>query len=182
MDSHVLTLAVTGSGTGSAFGDGIYSELATAYPAATPGDHSVFAGWRDDCSDSGAVSPASVLMNADKHCTANFGPDSHTLTLLTGGSGSGTATAIGGPSYVHGTMVSLISTPADDHQVFTGWSGDEDCSNGLVTMNQNLTCTASFELDRHTLTLYTAGSGSGAVSADGLEVPSGAPTARRSRD
>jgi Divergent InlB B-repeat domain len=78
-----------------------------------------------------------------------------TLTVAIAGSGSGTVTSeppgIDCPldceaTYAHDTVVILTPTPAS-RAVFTGWSGAPDCSDGIVTMDANKTCIASFELD-----------------------------------
>ncbi len=49
-------------------------------------------------------------------------------------------------SFDKGGMVDLVATAdsGSDSQ-FRGWSGDADCRDGLVTMNANLFCVASFE-------------------------------------
>ena len=39
-----------------------------------------------------------------------------------------------------------LTTVADPGSTFAGWSGDSDCSDGLVTLNQAKTCTATFNL------------------------------------
>ena len=75
-----------------------------------------------------------------------------TLTVLKSGSGTGLVTSTPAgiacgtdcqEPYVFGTSVTL-SAVADVGSTFAGWSGDPDCSDGLVTMTTSLSCTATF--------------------------------------
>jgi DNA-binding beta-propeller fold protein YncE len=75
-----------------------------------------------------------------------------TLTVLKSGSGIGTVTstpdgiscgATCRGDFDAGKAVTLAAT-ADNTSVFRGWTGDPDCSDGMVTMDQNKTCTAEF--------------------------------------
>ena len=81
------------------------------------------------------------------------------LSIAKAGTGTGTVTGdvIGiegngincGPdcaeTYNEGTVVTLTATPTNG-SAFGGWSGDADCTDGQVTVNAAMTCTASFDL------------------------------------
>ena len=101
-----------------------------------------------------------------------------TLTVSKPGTGSGTVTS--NPTgincgvdctkdYPMGTVVTLTAT-SDTGSTFTGWSGDADCSDdgtgniATVTMNSAVSCTATFILNTYTLTITTAGTGSGVIT------------------
>jgi hypothetical protein len=93
----------------------------------------------------------------------------HTLTITKSGLGGGTVTSIpigldcGSTCealFDDSIAVTLAATQAPG-SVFTGWSGDPDCSDGVITMDANKTCTASFvtRLALATLSLPTAEAG-----------------------
>lgn len=74
-----------------------------------------------------------------------------TLTVAKAGTGIGTVTSspqgitCGGTcqaSFVFGTVVTLTATP-DSGSFFSGWSGDPNCSTGIV-MDAHKSCTAGF--------------------------------------
>lgn len=46
--------------------------------------------------------------------------------------------------FEEGTVVTL-SAMADEVSVFTGWSGDPDCEDGEVTLDSDISCTATFD-------------------------------------
>ena len=100
----------------------------------------------------------------------------YTLTVLKSGTGSGTVTS--NPSdidcgsdctetYNQGTSVTLTAIPASG-STFGGWSGDADCSDGVVVMNANMTCTATFnpQVVGYTLTVIKSGTGNGTVTSN----------------
>ncbi|MBI3806906.1 MAG: YncE family protein [Nitrospirae bacterium] len=75
-----------------------------------------------------------------------------TLTVAKGGTGIGTVTSspegitCGGTcqaSFDFGAFVTLTATP-DSGSSFSSWGGDPDCSDGRVTLNVNMSCTATF--------------------------------------
>ena len=72
-------------------------------------------------------------------------------------------------SFSTGTQVFLSATP-EAGATFVGWSGNPDCSDGVVTMDRDISCTATFEgapaADRRTLMLDFEGSGSGTIQLD----------------
>jgi uncharacterized repeat protein (TIGR02543 family) len=75
-------------------------------------------------------------------------PAAYTLTARTSGSGTlavaGTACGTGcAPTFAAGTSVTLAAAPASGY-TFTGWTGDNDCADGVVTMDANKTCSATF--------------------------------------
>lgn len=59
------------------------------------------------------------------------------------GSGNVTPDCSGGCWYNSGTLVTLAAT-AESGYTFSSWSGDSDCSDGQITMDNNKTCTANF--------------------------------------
>jgi len=91
-------------------------------------------------------------------CTATFNttPTSQQfdLTVWKNGNGSGTVTSTPAgidcgndclQSFLEGTSVQLTAT-AEPGSTFLGWSGDADCSDGSVNMNQDRDCIANFDI------------------------------------
>ena len=79
-------------------------------------------------------------------------PTEYELTVETRGDCTGTVTSNPGGIdcgsdcahfYEEGTVVALTARE-DDGCVFDGWTGDEDCSDGSVTMNGDRMCVANF--------------------------------------
>ncbi len=119
-----------------------------------PNNGSSFAGWTGDpdCSD------GTVTMSADKTCTATFNliPPQQ-FTLAVGKTGSGTGRVTSSPTgincgsdctevYNQNTQVVLTPIP-DVGSTFGGWSGDADCSDGIVTLNTDIACIATFNIE-----------------------------------
>jgi hypothetical protein len=152
-----ITSGGTGNGTVTSSPSGIncgtacsasYNSGTTITLTATPGSGSAFGGWTG-CTN------GVVTLTANTACTATFNPiapQTYTLSIIKSGTGNGTVTS--SPSgincgstcsatYNSGTAVSLTPAPASG-STFAGWSGT-GCASGTVTMNANITCTASFQ-------------------------------------
>ncbi len=105
------------------------------------------------CSDGSAV--GNIDLSPGEKVTCTF-TNTKQLTLTVNKAGTGTGTVTSNPAgincgtdcmenYIANTVVNLIANP-DANSLFTGWSGDPDCSDGQVTMNVAKTCTATFDL------------------------------------
>jgi len=98
---------------------------------------------------------------------------SFTLTLNRSGNGTVTSSPSGiscgsdcTEVYTGGTVVKLTAAPASG-STFANWSGNADCSDGSVTMNANISCTAVFNLiTAYTLNVNRAGAGTGTVTSN----------------
>lgn len=145
---------------------------------ATPDPDSVFAGWSGDpdCSD------GVVTMSSAKTCVATFNLQVLTLTVNRTGNGSGTVTSAPAgitcgadctESYLYGTPVTLSAVSAPG-SLFTGWTGNPDCADGVVTMQSAKTCVAGFATQTQALTVSRSGSGSGTVTSSPPGITCGA--------
>jgi uncharacterized delta-60 repeat protein len=162
-EDYALTANVAGSGTGTLNGQGlscVNNTCSGRYPfsqvvavTALPDPGSSFTSWSGCDAINGNV--CTVAITSDQTVTAVFtAMPSGTLTVSTGGSGSGTVTGNGincgsdcVESYTYGSVVALTATPGSG-SAFTYWTGCDtfDWNSCTVTMNANKAVTAFFAL------------------------------------
>ena len=87
-----------------------------------------------------ASGTATAIGGAFALSIARAGTGIGTVTSVPAGIACGTACQA---SFEVGTVVEL-SAVASSGSIFAGWSGDDDCSDGRVTMDRNVVCVASF--------------------------------------
>jgi hypothetical protein len=194
-----LFVSVDGSGQGRVISDpqGIdcssdkcqypYDQATQVTLTPIPADGSKFSSWggNTDCVD------GEVIMTSNKLCIAFFAllpPPSVTLTVTKSGTGTGIVASLPAgidcgttcaAAFNVATPVTLQVTP-DANSQFIGFNGDEDCSDGNVTLNTAATCNALFELlptvtsppptpVTFNLTLQVTGKGSVTSSPAGID-------------
>ena len=130
--------------------------------------------------DSPSGNQCTMTMNSDKGVTANFTP-LYQYTLAVAKSGEGSVTVVSNPSgincgtdcqeaYNSNTVVTLTVTP-EHGTIFTGWAGDADCSDGVVTVDVTKTCWATFTKPR--LAINKSGEGSVTVVSSPVGIDCG---------
>jgi len=148
--TYALTITHAGSGSGTTTGGGTYAFGQTTSVTETPNSDSTFGGWTGP--NAAECAAGSVIMNADKSCTATFNIQTFNLSITKAGNGSGTVSsspagincgAACSADYPIGEAVTL-SAVADSGSVFIGWEGEDDCLDGAVIMDAARNCTAHF--------------------------------------
>jgi hypothetical protein len=107
-------------------------------------------------------------VTANHTITSAYAIKTYTLTVATGGSGSGVVSpTVGVYTYPYGTIITPTAI-ANTGSTFAGWSGD--CSGTgscTIMMTSTKAITANFDIEtftNYTLTITTAGPGSGVVT------------------
>ncbi|MDH4163772.1 MAG: FG-GAP-like repeat-containing protein [Nitrospirota bacterium] len=105
-------------------------------------------------------------LTTDCGVSASFVQITHQLSVSITGIGSVTSSPAGidcggdcSEVYAQGTVVTLTPLPGDVSMAFSGWTGDPDCSDGVVTMDGTTSCTATFTLKSFNVSGITGGNG-----------------------
>ncbi|MDO8948838.1 MAG: InlB B-repeat-containing protein [Desulfocapsaceae bacterium] len=115
-----------------------------------------------------------TAITADCTVVANFVIDQFSLMVNTIGTGTGTVTSspsgidcpgVCSEDYDYNKVVTLTAI-ADAGSGFTGWSGNDDCSDGIVTMDAPKSCTATFTMGYYTITASASPVSGGGVSCE----------------
>jgi uncharacterized repeat protein (TIGR02543 family) len=145
---------------------------------ATADAGSTFAGWTGCDSATGATCNVTMAVARSVIATFELVPVTHALTVVKGGTGTGTVTGGGiscgatcSASVNSGTAVTLTAT-ADVGSAFAGWTGCDSATGTTcnVTMAADRSVTATFDTvgTTHALTVVKAGNGTGTVTGGGI--------------
>ncbi len=127
---YTLTESASPSSEGSVTpGSGTYSSGSAVTISETPAANYHFVDW--SCSGSGCYSGTgtsqTITINNNIAETANFAPDTYTITTAV--SPSGTGSVSGGGTYAYGSIISLTASNGNAG-VFSSWTCSGACPNG----------------------------------------------------
>lgn len=149
---------------------------------ATPQTGSTFTRWSGGAC-SGSAPTCSITLTSNIVVDADFGVVMRTLTVVSGGNGTGSITS--SPTGINcpgvctlqvpdGAAVVLTATPTGA-STFLGWTGPGTCT-GTGTCNFNITAdttvTGAFALD-HSVVVLKSGTGTGTVSSSPVGIDCG---------
>ncbi len=128
----------------------------------------------------GAANTCTLVVTGSATVSASFVINTYQVTVTKAGNGSGSVVFLdagipcgsGCMSYDYGTVGVRISAAADTGSTFTSWSGcksvDATTGDCIVDVAGTQAVTATFTLDKHTVTVTRSGAGTGTVSATGI--------------
>jgi hypothetical protein len=167
LDQRALTVSSASGGSVSEPGEGAFLYVGYA-----------FVNWTGTAVDAGKVMDAdsastNVTVDGDYTLQANFTVIRRVLTISSTSGGSVTTPGEGNLQYAHGTVVSVIASPATGH-AFVKWTGtavdagkvaDTGSASTSVTVDGDYTLQANFAVEQRTLT--TSSTNGGAVTMPG---------------
>ncbi len=168
LNTFALTVTKTGSGTVTGAGIACGTDCSetvgygsTVTLSAAPATGYAFAGWGGACTGTG---PCTVTITGTTNVTATFTINTYALTVTKTGQGTVTGTGIAcgtdcSETYNYNTSVALTAAAATGY-TFAGWAGACTGTGACtVTMTAAKQVTATFTINRYTLSVATVGGG-----------------------
>ncbi|MBR6068602.1 MAG: leucine-rich repeat protein [Bacteroidales bacterium] len=156
INQHTVTVVSADTEMGTVSESGTYDYGSEIQISATPADGYGFVAWNDGNTDN----PRTIIVTEDITYTATFGT-LRTITVLSADETMGTVSGSG--IYVEGAQVE-ISAEAVEHYHFTQWNDGSTDNPRTITVAGDSTFTASFAIDRFTITVESADETMGTVS------------------
>ena len=148
---NTYTVTLYSNGGGSVSGGGTYNYGATATITGTPDTGFYFSNW----SDGNTSASRSFTVTGNVTLVAYFNRITYTVAVSSAGGG----TVSGGGTYNYGSIATITATPSA-HYHFTNWSDGNTSASRSFTVTGNVSLTAYFAIDTHTVTLTSNGNGS----------------------
>ena len=159
LTAYTITAVSADEEMGTVTGGGDYYEDETATLTATANDGYWFVAWTDGNTDN----PRTVTVTGDSTYTATF-VAFHTITVTSADETLGTASGSG--DYAEGSEIEISATPVE-HYHFTQWNDGNTDNPRTITVTEDSTFTASFAIDRFTVTVESADTEMGTAGESG---------------
>ena len=156
VDYKKLTVIANNAEWGVVEGDGYYDNGAEATLTATANEGYRFVKWSDEVTDN----PRTVVVTQDSTFTAIFEANSFAITTAVNDDAMGSVTESG--EYAYGTEIALTATANSGYR-FAQWSDGNTDNPRIVTITENKTYTAEFELNTYTLIAHSYSPNMGGV-------------------
>ena len=143
-----------------------------------------FVNWSGDTECNSKKNSISIMLNRNKTCVAIFAKEGSQKKLSIKKNGKGDGSVLTDPegilcgseceaNYKVGSDVVLKAIP-DPYSSFSFWSGDKDCIDGSVTLDEDMNCVANFKLPKkYDLVIDKNGLGNGEVISKPLGINCG---------
>ena len=135
-----ITASTNNPAWGKVDGAGVFNENETATLTAIPNNGYHFVKWDDEVTDN----PRTVVVTQDSTFTAIFEPNTFTITTAVNNEDMGSVTE--GGEYAYGTEVTLSATANTGYR-FAQWSDGNTDNPRTITVTENKTYTAEFEVE-----------------------------------
>jgi hypothetical protein len=166
IDQHTVTVVSADTEMGTVSEGGTYDYGTEIQISATPAEGYGFATWNDGNTDN----PRTVIVTEDITYTATFGAW-RTITVASANEAEGTVEGTG--EYVEGATIQITAIP-NEHYHFVHWIDEENPTRDFntdnprtITVTGNMTYTAVFAIDQHTITVESTDASMGTVSEGG---------------
>ena len=165
-DQFNLTVQSDNTAQGYVSGGGSYNYLSNRTITATPTYGHHFTYWNDGLTEN----PRTITLTQDTTFTAHFAPNQYTLTVNAGEHG----TAIGSGTYNFGDTIIIQAFP-EEHYHFTRWNDGNTENPRQYRIEDNISLTAFFAIDTHTVVVTSSDIVRGMAEASGTEFAYGTP-------
>ena len=140
-----ITASTNNPAWGKVNGAGVFNENETATLTAIPNNGYHFVKWDDEVTDN----PRTVVVTQDSTFTAIFEANIFTITTAVNDEDMGSVTE--GGEYAYGAEITLTATPNNGYR-FAQWSDGNTDNPRIITVTENKTYTAEFEVETFTIT------------------------------
>ena len=149
VDYKKLTVIANNAEWGVVEGGGYYDNGKTATLTAIANSGYRFTQWSDEVTDN----PRTVVVTQDSTFTAIFEANSFAITTAVNDDAMGSVTE--GGEYAYGTEITLTATANEGYR-FAQWSDGNTDNPRIITVTENKTYTAEFEVQTYTITTAAA--------------------------
>ena len=166
-NQYVLTVGVDNPVHGTVSGGGSYNYLSGCTIAATANYGYHFDHW----SNGSTTNPTTITIERDSSVTAIFAPNRYTLTLQ---SNNNHGQVSGGGEYDYLDTAAIMAT-AEAHYHLVHWSDGNTDNSRQYVITEDVSLTAYFAIDTHTVTVQANDMARGMVQASGTDFAYGTP-------
>ena len=161
INSYAVGVTSNNSTMGSVSGSGTYNHNSTAILTATPYYGYHFVQWQDG----NTQNPRTVVVTDSAQYTAQFAYNSYLITTLSNNISRGSTMGSGSYNFLSQTEITAVPMP---HYHFTQWSDGVIDNPRTITVTQDSTFTAYFDINQFSLILDVNDTSLGYVSGSGI--------------